>query len=353
MTYKGHLNKESLYYKLKEPFKESNKITHYSIVNETSSNGYMHTHALIIFLKRLDCTNPRAFDYKGIHPHIRVIEDNEQQKNAQKYIEKDSFKTFSNMKTIKSINIVKFLEKAATCSLREMVKEYANSLSDVQHIRNLYMLKDNTLPNSYIHNPTYTWQQELLFDLTKPPNNRTIIWYIDYKGNCGKTTLSLYLENKFNAFSYSLADEGAVGLFLLRHVDTYQNKFNIITVDIPKACGCGNDQKIYTQLESFKNGKYASTKYNSIMIRLPPVHVVVFSNYKPYLSKSSHDRWLIRVIEKHEDDCFVISENTVLLDPTGSQADTALTRSTPDTNPREKHLGIFYIDTKPKPRPFL
>ena len=47
-------------------------------------------------------------------------------------------------------------------------------------------------------------------------------------------------------------------------------------------------------LEKVKDGLIFSTKYESGMMRLPPIHIIVFSNSSPNVSELSCDRWNIR-----------------------------------------------------------
>lgn len=47
----------------------------------------------------------------------------------------------------------------------------------------------------------------------------------------------------------------------------------------------------YSVLESVKNRRIISTKYEPISLRLPMMHVVVFANFAPDRTKLSADRW--------------------------------------------------------------
>jgi hypothetical protein len=51
---------------------------------------------------------------------------------------------------------------------------------------------------------------------------------------------------------------------------------------------------IYSLMESFKNGRIFSPKYESISKTFKPCHVVVFANFIPDHSKLSQDRWLVK-----------------------------------------------------------
>lgn len=49
---------------------------------------------------------------------------------------------------------------------------------------------------------------------------------------------------------------------------------------------------LYPILETIKDGKFLSTKYQPKTIRLAkPPHVIIFANYQPKIDKLSKDRW--------------------------------------------------------------
>lgn len=52
----------------------------------------------------------------------------------------------------------------------------------------------------------------------------------------------------------------------------------------------------YDVMENFKNGYFLSTKYQVRRVKFNIPHVVVFSNFRPDMTKLSEDRWDIRVI---------------------------------------------------------
>jgi hypothetical protein len=53
---------------------------------------------------------------------------------------------------------------------------------------------------------------------------------------------------------------------------------------------------IYSLMESFKNGRIFSPKYESVVKTFAPCHVVVFANFIPDHKKLRKDRWLVKTL---------------------------------------------------------
>lgn len=134
----------------------------------------------------------------------------------------------------------------------------------------------------------YPWQVELYNMLTnEQPSERLIYWYVDFKGNAGKSTFVDYYRarhrakkitgGKINDLCYSYDYEPVVFFDFARGKETtYLNGF----------------------IEDLKNGFVFSAKYRSFdkTFRIP--HVVVFSNKLPEPDSFSLDRLVIRNITR-------------------------------------------------------
>lgn len=133
------------------------------------------------------------------------------------------------------------------------------------------------------------WQMDLLHDLEKEPDPRKIIWFVDRKGNTGKTYLSKYL----------LANKKAARFENGRSTDikyAYKGE-RIVIFDLTRS---QEEHFNYEVLENIKNGIMFSGKYESAMKVFPVPHVVVFANWGPNVEKLSHDRWDLRSIDDAE-----------------------------------------------------
>lgn len=135
------------------------------------------------------------------------------------------------------------------------------------------------------------WQLDIVKICKTEPDDRTIHWYWERKGNTGKTTLARYLarnhdaiqlEGKKSDILYCAAEhESEIYIYdLERSMETYVS---------------------YGSLEKIKNGFYMCSKYKSKPIDRNPPHVFVFANFPPDTTQLSTDRWHIVHIKTDED----------------------------------------------------
>lgn len=113
------------------------------------------------------------------------------------------------------------------------------------------------------------------------PHDRAIIWVYDAVGNTGKSYLAAYLGDTCNAF---LATGGKGGDIV--HAYAKSNCSKVVVFDIPRDGQVGD----YNTLESLKNGRAFSSKYDSRTMKFAKPHVIVFANFTPDRTKYSGDR---------------------------------------------------------------
>lgn len=131
------------------------------------------------------------------------------------------------------------------------------------------------------------WQEELLTYLNAPVHPRQVLWYVDETGNQGKSWMASYLSATAGAFVITngkIAD--------IAHA--YNNETTVI-FDLSRTQVDKIDH-IYALMESFKNGRIFSPKYESVVKTFSPCHVVAFANFIPDHSKLSQDRWLVKTL---------------------------------------------------------
>ena len=126
------------------------------------------------------------------------------------------------------------------------------------------------------------WQRSVVDRLHAPPDSRTVLFVVDERGNQGKSYLCEYLQQKRE--NVQVLEPGR--LADLAYV--YEQSTKILLVDVPRSRSKYLD---YSFLESIKNGRLFSTKYESRMIRFAPPHVVVFMNEAPDPNALSSDRY--------------------------------------------------------------
>lgn len=139
----------------------------------------------------------------------------------------------------------------------------------------------------------YPWQISICEILSKDPDDRTILWVVESKGNTGKTSLAKHLCLKYKEEILYMTGKCAdikygVTKFLEKH------RLRVAIFDYTRSI-----EKFvsYEGLENVKNGILYSTKYESGQCIFDSPHVLVFSNFKPETDKLSRDRWKIYYIK--------------------------------------------------------
>jgi len=141
----------------------------------------------------------------------------------------------------------------------------------------------------------YPWQQYVHNLYLSTPDDRSIYVILDEKGGSGKT----YLQNMFkNLYS-----------------DTVVDIRNGKTADMTKLAQNGGTFKMaqlnlsrqekgkvnLSAVEEIKDGNFASTKYSSKTIRIPPPHFFIYTNMELKWNDMTRDRWkIIHLYQEYE-----------------------------------------------------
>lgn len=140
------------------------------------------------------------------------------------------------------------------------------------------------------------WQKEIIEICESAPDNRTVYYFYDKKGNTGKSFLSKYLICKYNGI---IADGKKADIF--NQVKVWDDKnpeqdIPLVLIDIPRNCF---NNFSYSAVECLKNGMLYSGKYEGgIYISEKSPHVIIFANEEPKLECLSDDRWIVKEITK-------------------------------------------------------
>lgn len=133
------------------------------------------------------------------------------------------------------------------------------------------------------------WQSELLETLRLPPDERTVYFYVDKRGNSGKTWFTRFYE-KHKSDSISLIP-GKKSDMVYAFLQLLRSNTRVVFIDCPRS-------KIklfqYDFLEDLKNGRMMNTKYESRMFSFKVPHVVMFMNEDPDDRALSSDRYDVR-----------------------------------------------------------
>lgn len=142
------------------------------------------------------------------------------------------------------------------------------------------------LLDRYDDMPLRPWQSALVKEVSFPPDDRKVIWYVDLEGNAGKTIISKYLlaTRKGAYFTNGRSTDIACAY----------NGEPIVVFDFART----TEERInYQAIESIKNGIMFSPKYESRTKVFNSPWVIVMANFPPNIDSLSKDRWDIRWLE--------------------------------------------------------
>ena len=142
------------------------------------------------------------------------------------------------------------------------------------------------------------WELSLKKILDEEPNDRTINWIWETKGNTGKTTFCKWI---FMSYEDTVVLSGKATD--MKHQTVEYKKKNgrvpkIVIIDIPRSFNA--DYLSYTGIEEIKNMFFFSPKYEGGMICDYPPHLIIFSNEEPLYHKCSKDRWNVYNIKHNK-----------------------------------------------------
>lgn len=149
------------------------------------------------------------------------------------------------------------------------------------------------------------WQKDLLLTLQGTADDRTILWYTDYEGGAGKSTVVRYAIAKGPAISLTgkLADMAYA-----------YNGEPVVFFDVTRTQAEHMDH-LYQFAEQLKNGIIFSSKYESGTKTFEPPWVVFFANQGPHPGKWSADRCVERILNAAD------KEHTTWEEPVGNAID--------------------------------
>lgn len=165
------------------------------------------------------------------------------------------------------------------------------------HIQNGIALANSEIEN---YKPRQ-WQDRLMAELEKQPDHEKIIWYVDKIGGCGKSTLCDMILAKFK--NSMLFENGKTA-----DIAHSWNGEQICLFDFSRSI---EGRLNYGVIESIKNGRIYSGKYNGGLKRFGRPHVICFSNFPPDRSQFSEYKWDIR--ELHPSDKSEFKDETVVV----------------------------------------
>ena len=304
LTYKGHLDAEIIYAKLKKEFKNDKLTLRVWWERSSGETPYDHTHVLVDLHKKANFRvrkvrgksydtrkNSRFLDLGGIHPNFKKISSIKHWKNALEYDDKgdstipDAVKMDTLDYEVKS----KQGQRGDIESYRKMVMEQDTwrqvlMLNEEWILKHLHVARqwfDHRKVVEFKIDNMRQWQHTVDKFVDEEPDDRTIWWIEDLAGDAGKSMLSKHLVLNKGALLYT-GGKWDTYRYLLDH-----NK--IMVFDLVRATD--REMVPYALMEEFKNGLTVSSKYRPVTKVYKPPHVIVFANMSPDYSKLSLNRW--------------------------------------------------------------
>jgi len=326
LTYKTHLPKEETIQLFREKIAFNKTIKFIRIAHETGheDTDYYHSHLLVDFGTAFQSTNARIFDLNVkdegenviVHPNILPIKSSAHWKNCILYIAKEDPE---NSDLLERKETLPLTHRIAECeTLKEALDMFVKKPNDIDGIEKIYNKRSLWIPseepafdwefkNADGSNKFHDWQHYVLKYITEP-HRREILWIYDRVGNTGKSYLSTYLdENKKALFIDEVGKKSDFSRVLANEVKNGWDMRNLI-INLPRKAEMFDH--FYASLESVKDGKIASMKFDSGLLKLHPkwngqpyknglgTNIIVFANFPPNVKSLSEDRWNVFEIVK-------------------------------------------------------
>lgn len=302
LTYKTHIDKDALTLFLYAVGKD--KVKKCYIAHENGANDpvtpYEHTHVVIDFGYAVQSRNARFLDFNGIHPHISKITNAVSWRKACQYICKED-KTVA-IDTSDSGNQITDIWRHDTI---QGALENMYDLKDALATIAVYKHKPMDLPEAEIAEADfYPWQKDMWDKLQKCPTGRKVIWVHDSLGNTGKTRFAKWCCLTHPTKCRMLNNVGRIADFAMNMQNFWNEGWRGNTVFLNLSRSYSDRTSIYEACEIIADGYITCTKYAGGVVWLPPMHIVVLSNFEPQVDRLSADRWeIFSVEEKTLDRC--------------------------------------------------
>nr|WAE42772.1 MAG: replication associated protein [Cressdnaviricota sp.] len=290
LTYKTHINKAEY----KTWFTElSNGIKSIEMAHETGLSKmvpYEHTHVLIDFGRNFQTTRVTFFDYKNIHPNIRLVKTKKHWDNCENYLAKEDPENEHLRKTATIADAV-----WSCASLQEALR-ICETPGDALGITSLYSAKQREKIVRPKPEPWFPWHETLDTMLLEKPNHYTLDWIFDPMGMQGKTTYAQWKKYEDPAH-YTIIYGACSAYHLATLMETkLSNGWEGHCVFFNLTRSAENNKTLYNAIEQIKDGDLSAIKYKGGDVEFNRPHVIILANFLPDLRKLSIKRWNILMI---------------------------------------------------------
>lgn len=178
----------------------------------------------------------------------------------------------------------KDLVKSGVTDLKVLREECTSVCAKYARFVNDYLRDQAPLPHIPDHK-LRPWQAKLVEDLSKEPDDRTVIFIVDEVGNQGKSYLAKKYVREHPDAKMMRPGKHADMAYLL------ELGTRVLFLDCTRT---QVEYMPYTFLEELKDGYVQSTKYECTAKTFGRMHVVVLMNQFPDMEKLSDDRYDVR-----------------------------------------------------------
>lgn len=225
----------------------------------------------------------------GERCHLERAKGNEEQN--YNYCTKDGeYEEFGERSTIgKRSDLEEFKEavKSGIRNLKRLREEFSDVCAKYPRFVSEY-IRDNVPEPTLEMHPLRDWQQDLYKKLTHEPDDREVVFVVDYEGNKGKSWFAKYYCHLHdNAFMMRPGKHADMAYML-------PPELRVLFLDCTRK---QVEYMPYTFMEELKDGYVGSTKYESCIKKYPKLHVVVLMNQDPDFSALSDDRYHVIKLE--------------------------------------------------------
>lgn len=194
---------------IKSHLETRGELKYYSIAQEVHQDGGLHIHALVHYIKKIDTTNPRYFDYLEFHPNVKRVETNTDWDNKVRYNNKYDKEPLVQLKeTNKQQQNKELYERLMTQGPDNMLRNGEINVYRYPTLKRTYQehlaaLKEEELKpdaDAFIDTP---WGFKIEVDIDK---KKCHYWLYSHEPNQGKTTFGEMLTEKYRAAFYHYSE---------------------------------------------------------------------------------------------------------------------------------------------------
>lgn len=168
---------------------------------------------------------------------------------------------------------------------KELREDFSHICAQYPRFVESYLRDQYEPPPIQVHS-LRPWQQRMVDYANGGVDPRVIYFVVDEEGNSGKSWLASYFEAKYE-HPVQVMKPGKIADMAYEYVE----ETRLFILDCPRAKQ--GDFIQYDFLESLKDGRLFSPKYESRTKIFAPPHIFVFMNESPDMEKLSADRYVL------------------------------------------------------------